>query len=190
MFCPVCRYAVICIPKIVHCLARGCEDLFNRKDTKGLLTDYVRMGPGPGGTPIFEGTICKALKTPSFSPLLTQRLLNLMFCYPKASCFLSFWLKTTNLSIKDAILWHFWSKSANLFLKMTAWLIFRHPKDVSKEAQLTPGQLTLPYSVDERLGFVISWICVFFTRSINVFDAQHDPVTRCGKSINLGFHID
>ena len=49
-----------------------------------------------------------------------------------------------------------------------ALLIFRHSKDVSREAQLT-----LLYSVDERLG-VCHLMDLCISHMINVFDAQHD----------------
>ena len=62
-----------------------------------------------------------------------------------------------------------------------AWLIFRHPKDVPKEVQLT-----LPYCVDERLGFC-HLMYLYISHTIKAFDAKHDlvPVVECGKSIIL-----
>ena len=55
---------------------------------------------------------------------------------------------------------------------------------MSKEAQLT-----LPYSVNERLG-VCHLMDLCISHAIKGFDAQHDPVTGCGESINLVFHVD
>ena len=80
-----------------------------------------------------------------------------------------------------------WSSSAMRWNKegiSPSWLIFRHPKDVSKEAPLT-----LPYSVDERLG-VCHLMDVCISHTINASDAKHDPVRGCGESIHLVFHVD
>ena len=62
----------------------------------------------PGGTPIFEGTLCKALKTPFFSSLLSQRSLKIMLSLKDPISFFyfflfRFWSKITIVSPKDAI---------------------------------------------------------------------------------------
>ena len=50
----------------------------------------------PGGTPIFKGTLCKALKTPPFSAHSSPKD-SIMLCHPKTipPYFLSFWSKKT-----------------------------------------------------------------------------------------------
>ena len=51
-----------------------------------------------------------------------------------------------------------------------AWLLFRHPKDVSKETQLT-----LPNTVDEGLGacHLVGPLVAYTNKSL---DAKHNPV--------------
>ena len=62
-----------------------------------------RLLPGGGDTPIFEGDLCKAPKTPFFSSLFAQKLFKILLCHPKTVCFLSFWSKIINLSPNDPI---------------------------------------------------------------------------------------
>ena len=58
---------------------------------------------------------------------------------------------------------------------------FRHPRDVFKKTQLT-----LPYSVDEKLG-VCHLMNLCISHTIKAVDAQYGPVTGCCKSIYVVF---
>ena len=83
-----------------------------------------------------------------------------------------------NLSTVDLIfLYHELQHTAHT--EHISWLIFGPLKDVSKEAHLM-----LPDSVDERLG-VCHLIDLCISHTIKAFDTNHDPVTECGKCIDL-----
>ena len=55
----------------------------------------------PGGTPIFEGTLCKALKTPFLCLLFAQLPLKKIALSPKDPMCFEIWSEVTNLSHND-----------------------------------------------------------------------------------------
>ena len=92
------------------CLLASVEkiDITNRY----LIQLRLLFNINPGVTPIFLGTLCKALKTPFLCSLLVKLPLKSLLCHPKIPRVLSFWSKVTNLSHNDPnVLDLFWGKT-------------------------------------------------------------------------------
>ena len=77
-------------------------------------------GGGRGRTPIFEGTLCTAFKTPIFSSLLIQRPLKICTLMQRPRVyFLSFWSKIINLLPNDPIFFFsFFFPNINKFVQI------------------------------------------------------------------------